>query len=211
MIKEKEITVTLAAGLVPYFRNLGYVLPTHVYRNEIKVTINVPFKVKVTDLPKKSHAKITAICVTCGKERTLRFHKYTPHCKKCSGFKISEALTGENNGMFGRRRELHPNWNPIKTDAERLAGKLRFQSKEAQRWSREIKEIYDFTCQKCNTRGGTLESHHIESWRANVNLRFEISNGICLCEKCHARFHKIYGKKVNNRSQLNQFLELKND
>lgn len=206
MIKEKEVSVVLAATLVPRLKRLGYKLPTHIYRNEIKITTNVKITIKVEHLSKNSHVIITAICNKCGKERKLRYAKYKDLCFKCAAFKIGLALTGEKNGMFGIRGPLHPKWNPNRTDEDKLEGKLRFQSKEAQRWSKAIKEKFDFTCQKCNTRGHRLVSHHVESWHLRIELRLNLSNGICLCESCHKKFHKIYGKKKNDRTQIVEFL-----
>jgi ribosomal protein L37AE/L43A len=206
VIKEKEVEIILAAGVIKNLIELGYELPTHLYRGEKKFTTNIPFTVKVEHLSKKSHVKITRICDGCGKERVMRYEKYKDLCHKCASYKIGLALVGENNGMFGMKGELHPNWNPNRTAQDKLDGKLRFQCKEAQRWSRKVKEVFDFICQKCKHRGTSLVSHHIESWYSNVELRLDVSNGICLCKKCHASFHKMYGKKQNNRIQLIEFL-----
>jgi len=55
-------------------------------------------------------------------------------------------------------------------------------------------KLYDFTCQKCNTRGGNLNAHHIVPWYKDSTLRFTIDNLICLCQRCHYQFHSINGK-----------------
>ena len=47
-----------------------------------------------------------------------------------------------------------------------------------------------------------LNVHHIEGYAENKHLRIDVSNGITFCQKCHNVFHRIYGKKNNNRSQL---------
>lgn len=51
----------------------------------------------------------------------------------------------------------------------------------------------DGRCQGC----GTLQNrhaHHIEHATYNVDLRFEVDNGICLCQTCHSMLHnKICG------------------
>ena len=54
----------------------------------------------------------------------------------------------------------------------------------------------NFTCQKCNNRGVSLVSHHIESWHSNVELRLDISNGICLCKNVIINSINFMGKRI---------------
>jgi len=37
--------------------------------------------------------------------------------------------------------------------------------------------------------------------------RYDIENGITLCEECHMSFHIEFGKKDNNPEQINIFLQ----
>lgn len=80
-------------------------------------------------------------------------------------------------------------------------------------WRRAVfcKDLY--TCQKCGYKNGVgvgfvveLNAHHISNWRDYPELRYEVSNGITLCEKCHNKFHNIYGKRYNNPEQMQEFL-----
>ncbi len=48
----------------------------------------------------------------------------------------------------------------------------------------------DFTCQKCKVRGGILHAHHIKAWATHPESRYDISNGITYCVKCHKEEHK---------------------
>jgi 5-methylcytosine-specific restriction endonuclease McrA len=42
----------------------------------------------------------------------------------------------------------------------------------------------DRTCRICET-DKNLEAHHIKSFKEFLELRYDINNGITLCEKCH--------------------------
>jgi len=73
-------------------------------------------------------------------------------------------------------------------------------------WRQAVFARDNWTCQKCKVRGVTLHSHHIKSFARFPELRFAIDNGITFCKGCHKEFHKIYGKRNNNRQQLEEFL-----
>jgi hypothetical protein len=208
MIKEKEVEIKLSTKMVPRLLKLGYSLPTYINpKKDLEVyAIGALIKVRIEHLAKWCPVRITRICDNCKEEKTVRFNKVKPLCFKCSTWKIGLALKGENNGMYGKKGKLSPRWNPIKTNADRLEGKHRTQAKEHQRWSKAVMELYDFTCQHCDRASNDLESHHIESWNSNKELRFEISNGMCFCRPCHREFHRIYGKGNNTRKQLDEFI-----
>ena len=50
----------------------------------------------------------------------------------------------------------------------------------------------NYGCVKCGSKI-KLNAHHIKSWKSFPNLRYEISNGITLCEKCDIKHHQKYG------------------
>jgi hypothetical protein len=57
-------------------------------------------------------------------------------------------------------------------------------------WRNLVFERDSFTCQKCFVKGGILNAHHIKEFAKYPNLRFELSNGLTLCKKCHIEEHK---------------------
>ncbi len=57
-------------------------------------------------------------------------------------------------------------------------------------WRLAVYERDNYTCQECGERGGKLNAHHKKSWRLHPDLRFTVSNGITLCERCHKKKHK---------------------
>ncbi len=72
------------------------------------------------------------------------------------------------------------------TEEEREAARLSRSSKESKRWLREVK-----SAERCVICGSSqnLAAHHLESYKENPELRFETSNGVCLCARCHIEYH----------------------
>lgn len=76
-------------------------------------------------------------------------------------------------------------------------------------WAHSVKENFNFTCQKCGDRGdnSSLHAHHILSSTAYPGTRFDISNGSCLCIKCHKEFHKKFGVMRNSVEDFENWLK----
>lgn len=64
-------------------------------------------------------------------------------------------------------------------------------------WRKAVYERDNFKCQECG-KHGRLEAHHIKPWHSHPLLRFDINNGITLCEECHKAKHPHLG--LNNGS-----------
>lgn len=111
------------------------------------------------------------------------------------------------------RKELSPVWKPD-TEYER-AERATYEYRE---WRFNVFSRDKFTCKNCgnhNFKGNgetvILTAHHIKNWKDNPNDRYDVTNGITLCEPCHLLFHSIYGKNNNTREQLEEFLNLTKD
>lgn len=53
-------------------------------------------------------------------------------------------------------------------------------------WRLRVYKRDNFTCQMPNCKCKTnLQAHHIQKWSSASALRYEVSNGITLCRKCH--------------------------
>lgn len=72
-------------------------------------------------------------------------------------------------------------------------------------WRDSILKENDYTCDKCGSRGGDLNVHHLNSWDLFVNERYNKDNGVVLCVNCHDNFHKKYGYGKNTKEQYYEF------
>lgn len=79
-------------------------------------------------------------------------------------------------------------------------------------WRKKVFEKDLYTCQKCGAKNCVgssnviLNAHHIRNWKDNPDVRYDINNGVTLCEDCHNRFHSIYTKRNNTQEQIENFL-----
>ncbi len=140
----------------------------------------------------------------------------TDESYKKAGKKISNALMGEKNPMWGKHHtektkrkmsethkgEKHWNWRGGITEERNKERQIL----ELKLWKKSVWERDFFICQKCYQLGGNLVAHHIFNWNDFLELRFAIDNGITLCKDCHIKFHKRFGWKVNTMEQLKKFI-----
>jgi len=128
--------------------------------------------------------------------------------------KIPSKILLKNLGKYaqkGKRADLSGknNWNwkgGITPERTKI-----WHSLEYKKWRESVYQRDNYTCQKCGDNSGHLIPHHIESFADYPNLRFDINNGITLCKRCHTYFHSKYSTHHNNRKQLNEFLNEKQE
>ena len=61
-------------------------------------------------------------------------------------------------------------------------------------WRKAVYERDNYTCRMCGKSGVRLNAHHIKSWKRFPAFRYDINNGVTLCEKCHKAYHRIVGR-----------------
>ena len=74
----------------------------------------------------------------------------------------------------------------IATAKPNLAAK---RPKEYYAWATLVK-ARNKKCVKCGSVD-TLHAHHIEHWKDNEDLRYDLDNGVTLCEDCHKMAHAM--------------------
>lgn len=111
-----------------------------------------------------------------------KFMKGRHHSPATEFKKGRKALSGKN----------HPIWNP---NREELKKNLR-NDPEYKQWVRKVKLRDKQTCwindEYCK---GYNIVHHIFSWREYPKLRYELTNGITLCQAHHKRIHNTRAKE----------------
>lgn len=123
-------------------------------------------------------------CLDCFKK--LSAHK----CIRCSSC-LAKFHTGER----------HHNWiqdrTKLKDDSKERWGQLHKE------WSKNVKNRDGWKCKISDGDcSGRLESHHILGWSEHPNLRYEINNGITLCQAHHPR------KRAEEKRLSPYFMEL---
>jgi predicted restriction endonuclease len=58
------------------------------------------------------------------------------------------------------------------------------------KWRESVLMRDNYTCQNCGVKEEIMNVHHIKSFSEHKDLRYDIDNGITLCEKCHKKLHK---------------------
>lgn len=136
-----------------------------------------------------------------GRVSTFKGKHHTDKTKKL----LSDQRKGNKSPMDGKKHSIEARVKISKMLRERGAkgkkchsykdGKmherrgLRFTN-NYKRWRFDVFARDKFTCQKCgDKKGGNLNAHHIKHFADHPEFRFELSNGITLCERCHRQEH----------------------
>lgn len=123
--------------------------------------------------------KVEKICLKCGKKFIV--HKYRRDTAKFCSRSCKGQFYNKSKGN---------NWQGGKTKQNLiLRNSIRFRL-----WRLSVFERDNFTCQKCDQKGGKLEAHHKKSFSKYPKLRFKVSNGQTLCKKCHKLTNNFAGK-----------------
>ena len=78
--------------------------------------------------------------------------------------------------------EDHPFWKGSEARRRRRHGPKK-------KWRNAVLNRDKATCQHCGIENVALVAHHIRPWETYPELRFEIDNGLTLCQACHFNEH----------------------
>jgi 5-methylcytosine-specific restriction endonuclease McrA len=81
---------------------------------------------------------------------------------------------------------LHWNWQGgLSSKNQRNRNSLEYKT-----WRDSIFHRDNYRCVMCESQGNKLVAHHVLNWSNNEMFRFNVDNGITLCESCHYFTHK---------------------
>lgn len=125
-------------------------------------------------------------CEECSKEfLKWRYEIDRKYCsKKCQGRGKAKLVSGEKH------------WNWKGGISPRV-----LNTTEVREWRKAVFERDNYICQHCGYKEGRiLEAHHIKSWKDYPDLRFEVDNGLTLCNPCHKKTDN-FGRKGSSNKQ----------
>jgi len=108
------------------------------------------------------------------------------------GKKSPETTLRNLTNNPGGKGENHWNWQ----GGTSRGYKTGYYSLKYKNWRRKVFERDSFTCQGCGGIG-YITAHHIKSFAHYPKLRFNVKNGLTLCESCHALTDNYKGKARN--------------
>jgi hypothetical protein len=111
---------------------------------------------------------------------------------------------------MGKKRKVNKDTQAYKNKIIR-----RLKNKLLKLWAIKVKERANFKCEvdDCST-DLALNSHHIENFLTSQNLRYDIRNGLCVCQghhkffkdSCHRSFIFIYNLMTKKHPEDLQYL-----
>jgi len=147
-----------------------------------------------------NYSKENINCSGCSKSIKVQPHRLKNHSYQFCSFKCYK----ENIGKYFRG-ENNPQWNDSLSYEDRVRDRSLFEYRE---WRNKVYQRDNYTCKCCgDNTGGNLNAHHLDGWDKHHDVRFDINNGIALCDICHLDFHSIYGFGNNTKKQFEEYIK----
>lgn len=142
-------------------------------------------------------------CKVCGKVFTPHIWSMGFYCSKsCERIgRVPPTLTCEwCKKEFTQKRGHHNKYcsKSCKGEASRVPTREKRSGYQYKKWVTSVYQRDNYTCQKCGAVG-MIHAHHIKQWKDYPELRYEINNGITLCQDCHSIEHGRIIKRVSPR------------
>ena len=129
-----------------------------------------------------------------------------PKCIDCTNLvsaKGHERCKGCASKYY--RGERHHSWKPADQCVGGEAWKIR-NSIEYDEWRWAVYKRDGNKCRVCKERKDPMVAHHLDGFNLFPEKRFDVNNGVTLCDKHHISFHTNYGFGNNTKSQFEEYL-----
>jgi len=125
-------------------------------------------------------------CKYCGKRFSMRDGEIVTNYRRR---KFCSRFCADKGGF----RYSGPDHQNYKEDARR-----KNRGGSHHKWVNAVISRDKATCQECGATDVELHAHHIKSYKDYPELRFDVSNGLTLCHKCHWQLHAALNAKAVN-------------
>jgi len=127
---------------------------------------------------------------TCfGKSRRTQVERVCRNCRATFPFNPSQMNTYPNAGRYCSRKcgyEYRVKKNANKPSSDRYG---RTRKVADTNWQKAVREKDKSICRRCKKYDPYIHTHHMATRGSRLDLKYEVSNGICLCGPCHQWVH----------------------
>ena len=130
---------------------------------------------------RKNFINIKRNCIFCNSE--FEIDVYQRDGGDLDKVYCSKECSDKDRGLK-HRGSNHWNWQGGKPRTRK-----EMNTPEYKEWRKQVFERDNYTCQKCGDHGKVINAHHSKSWKDHIESRYNVSNGITLCNKHHLEIH----------------------
>ncbi len=153
------------------------------------------------------HCKVKLVL---NSSRDIERKKFCSHSCRAKAYVTPErtakmqekANTPEANAKKRRYGENHSRWKKDRSQVKRPRNQAEFAW-----WRKAVFERDCYTCTQCGKRGGSLTAHHKAPVVRFPTYKFELWNGITLCQPCHKEIHKAADEIFDTGGYFNKLKE----
>jgi hypothetical protein len=133
------------------------------------------------------------------------------HCPDCNieiGYRYSkngEKVKCKSCASKYYRGKQHHSWKPadqcVGGEVWKIRNSIEYKEWRIKVWSRDKTK-----CRVCGIRKDPMVAHHLDGFNIFPEKRFDVDNGVTLCDRHHIAFHTNYGFGNNTKSQFEEYL-----
>lgn len=150
------------------------------------------------------------VCPICNKAFTKKFRGREECCSRSCGSKLHAirrrpvaVLECQQCGIAFSPANGHTETKYCCRQCKTLASRKpdadkKRNSYKYRQWREAVYARDGYTCQHCGTTDG-IQAHHIKPWKDHKQLRYDVANGVTLCQTCHENIHGARIPRVAKR------------
>ena len=131
-----------------------------------------------------------------------------PDCQVVLGYRYAKhdgVVRCDSCSAKFYRGEKHHSWKPpeqrVGTETEIIRNSGEYKEWRIKVWARDKTK-----CKVCGIRKDPMVAHHLDGFNIFPEKRFDVDNGVTLCDRHHIAFHTNYGFGNNTKSQFEEYL-----